>query len=52
MSSKEFQEIAIGKLFHINGNDYVKRSSRTARMLSNGKTFYFKKEEHVFPVAW
>lgn len=52
MYSYEFCEIRIGRLFRVNGNDYVKQSTRTARMLSNGKVFYFKKNEVVHPIAW
>ncbi len=51
MYGKGFQEIEIGKLFHLNGNDYEKRSSRTARMLSNDKTFYIGKSELVYPIV-
>lgn len=52
MSGCDFRNITIGKMFHINGNDYVKQSTRTGRMLSNGKVFYFAQSEYVFPVAW
>ena len=48
----EFLYIPIGKLFHLNGNDYVKQSTRTARMLSNGRTFYIKKYEFVHRIAY
>jgi hypothetical protein len=44
---REFQEIGVGKLFHVNGNDYMKQSSRTAKMLRNGRVFYFRKTEIV-----
>lgn len=47
-----FAEIRIGRMFHCNGNDYVKQSSRTARMLSNGRVWYFGKDEIVHLAAW
>jgi len=52
MYSLEFQEVRVGRMFHVNGNDYVKSSSRTARMLSNGRIFYFGQKEVVHPCAW
>lgn len=52
MYSLEFAEIRIGRLFHLNGNDYLKQSTRTARMLSNGRVFYFGQREVVHPIAW
>jgi hypothetical protein len=48
----DFIDISIGKLFHYNGNDYIKQSTRTARMLSNGRIFYFAKSEYVHRIAW
>ncbi len=51
-SAVEFFYIATGKLFHLNGNDYVKQSSRTARMLSNGRVFYIGKRESVHQIAY
>lgn len=48
----EFSYITIGKLFHLNGNDFVKNSTRTARMLSNGRIFYIKKNEPVYKIAY
>ena len=48
----EFFYITTGKLFHLNGNDYVKQSSRTARMLSNGRIFYIGKSESVHQIAY
>ena len=50
--SREFAEMKIGRLFRLNGNDYVKQSTRTARMLSNGRVFYIGQKEVVHPVAW
>ena len=52
MYSMEFKEVRVGRMFHCNGNDYVKQSSRTARMLSNGRAFYFGQKEVVHPAAW
>ncbi len=48
----EFEFLRKGKLFHLNGNDYVKNSSRTARMLSNGRIFYIGKNELIRQIAW
>ena len=48
----EFFYIATGKLFHLNGNDYVKQSSRTARMLSNGRIFYIHPSKSVHKIAY
>ena len=47
-----FGEFRIGRLFHCNGNDYIKQSTRTARMLSNGRVFYFGKREVIHAIAW
>jgi len=52
MYSKQFNEVRIGRLFRCNGNDYFKQSTRTARMLCNGRVFYFKQIETVHPIAW
>ena len=52
MIKLEFKEIKINGLFHLNGNDYEKRSTRTARMLSNGRIFYIGKSELVYPFSW
>lgn len=35
-----FRIISIGERFMLNGNEYIKQSTRTARMLSTGRTFY------------
>jgi hypothetical protein len=48
----EFAAVSIGRLFHLNGNDYVKQSSRTARMLSNGRVFYIGRTESVHKIAY
>ena len=52
MYSLEFNEVRVGRMFHMNGNDYVKSSTRTARMLCNGRVFYFGQKEVVHPCAW
>lgn len=52
MYSLEFTEVRVGRMFRLNGNDYVKQSTRTARMLSNGRVFYIGQREVVHPVAW
>jgi hypothetical protein len=49
---REFAYIRIGQLFHVNGNDYQKKSTRTAVLLSHGRTFYFSKNEVVHPIAY
>lgn len=48
----EFREVFIGRLFHFNGNDYIKLSNRTARMLSNGRAFYIGKKEFVHYISY
>lgn len=52
MYSKYFSEARVGSLFRCNGNDYHKQSTRTARMLSNGRVFYFRKQDVVHPIAY
>ena len=47
-----FEEITIGRLFHLNGNDYIKQSTRTARMLANGRVFYIGRVENVHRIAY
>lgn len=48
----DFSRVSIGRLFHINGNDWVKQSTRTAKLLSNGRTFYFKQDTPVHLISW
>lgn len=50
--SMQFNEIPKGRMFRLNGNDYFKQSSRTARMLSNGRVFYIGMQERVHLIAW
>jgi len=52
MYSREFSDIRVGRLFHVDGNDYIKQSSRTAKMLANGRVFYFRQDDVVHPIAW
>lgn len=52
MYSKEFNEVRVGRLFRYNGNDFCKQSTRTARLLMNGRVFYFAQKEVVHPIAW
>ena len=47
-----FSDVKVGTMFHINGNTYVKQSSRTGKMLSNGRPFYFSARENVHIFAW
>jgi len=49
--SIEFKFVRVGRLFHLNGNDYMKNSSRTARMLSNSRIFYIGKAEAVHIIS-
>ena len=37
-----FRILGIGELFECNGNQYVKQSTRTARMVANGRVFYME----------
>ena len=48
----DFADLRIGRLFHLNGCDYIKQSTRTARMLNNGRIFYISKSEYVLPFAY
>lgn len=48
--TKTFENLMIGGLFHLNGQDYIKQSTRTAAMLSNARTFYFGKTERVYQI--
>jgi hypothetical protein len=35
-----FRLVRVGELFNCNGNTYVKKSTRTALMISANRTFY------------
>lgn len=52
MYSLEFNQVRVGRMFHLNGNDFIKKSTRTALMLMNGRVFYIGQKEVVHPVAW
>ncbi len=52
MYSVYFNELRVKRLFRFNGNDFVKNSTRTARMLSNGRIFYIGQKDVVHPIAW
>ena len=52
MYSRLFNELPVGRLFRCNGNDYRKQSTRTARMLANGRVFYFGRNETIHPIAY
>lgn len=52
MTGLDFADLRIGRLFHLNGNDYIKQSTRTAKMLSNGRTFYIGQAEYIHPIAY
>ena len=52
MYSVYFKELRVQRLFRFNGNDFVKNSTRTARMLSNGRIFYIGQKDVVHPIAW
>jgi hypothetical protein len=40
-----FRIVRIGELFTCNGNTYIKQSTRTAKMVSNGRVFYMGQME-------
>ena len=52
MYSVYFNELRVKRMFRFNGNDFVKNSTRTARMLSNGRIFYLGQKDVVHPIAW
>jgi len=52
MTGLLFSELRIGRLFHLNGNDYIKQSTRTARLLSADRVFYIGKTEYIHPIAY
>ena len=48
-----FCDIGIGRMFHFEGEDYVKQSTRTARKLSTGRAEYIKQTAGpCSPFAW
>jgi hypothetical protein len=38
----KFEDLRIGQMFHFDGEDYIKQSTRTARRLISGYTVYMK----------
>jgi hypothetical protein len=40
-----FSALAIGEIFQFNGNEYAKKSNRTAELLEYNKRFYFGKND-------
>lgn len=40
-----FRLVAIGENFFCNGNVYTKQSTRTAKLINNGRVFYFSQYE-------
>lgn len=40
-----FKSIRIGWMFTLNGNRYIKKSSRTARLLEVDRTFYVTQKD-------
>ena len=53
MKQTQFQSIPVGAIFHSNGSDYIKKSTRTADLINPPhlatRGWYFKKRE---PVIW
>ena len=47
MYNKQFHELAFGNVFRVNGNIYIKQSSRTACLVEYSRWFYFGKRENV-----
>lgn len=41
-----FGHVHIGECFMFNGNEYIKTSSRTARLCGIGKVFYFSSADY------
>jgi len=47
MTHRSFADLPAGARFTCNGNDWLKVSTRTARLNGNGKVFYFGQREPV-----
>lgn len=43
-----FKDLHVGAIFTDNGNEYIKKTSRTAYLIKYNKVFYFKAKEVVF----
>ena len=48
VKTMQFKDLELKQEFTHNGNNYIKNSSRTARMLSNSKVFYFASYEIIY----
>ena len=44
----QFKDLELLQEFTHNGNNYIKNSSRTAKMLSNSRVFYFASYETIY----
>lgn len=45
---RTFKGLHIGVIFTYNGNDYIKKTTRTAYLIKYNKVFYFKANEVVW----
>lgn len=43
----KFSDIRVGDTFYANGNQYIKKSTRTALLVEYGRTFYYGQNEVV-----
>ena len=44
----QFKDLELKQEFTHNGNNYIKNSTRTAKMLSNSKVVYFASYETIY----
>ena len=44
----QFKDLELSQEFTHNGNNYIKNSNRTAKMLSNSRVFYFASYETIY----
>ncbi len=42
-----FRSIGVNTTFKMNGNTYIKKSTRTAKLIGLGRTFYFSQMDIV-----
>ena len=42
-----FRSIGVNTKFKMNGNTYIKKSTRTAKLIGVGRTFYFSQMDIV-----
>lgn len=40
-----FDELPLKTVFHYNGNTWIKKSTKTAKLVEYNKTFYFAKKD-------